>query len=395
MSLLLEEGNQDAWPVLRLLSGPLSGCEYRLPTTTTLLVAGAADTLLGDRADAEIPEFPSNAIVVPIDGGINFEIIINDNARGSFRLRILGEDPEEQLREYQEICQVGTLKFAVRSAYTDWEPVLAQDEQITSDKPVKTRKNLLIKVVIVAVALFVLIGAALALWMMSSEKKRVTEVSAIISGSSEQYQTLKGRNGIVYIFANSERDVSWARQALSREGLVASTRVSTSRDEEMRIHRLILENYPALNFHRLKLNTPAKPVLLLSQERTHLSPQERQALFASLMSWMPYAEKVSAENLSDVMLDRRARSGLERLGVTYQRSGAENSINYSIQGDLNDIELTHLQTLTDDFYRDFGVRYINFSVALKDDWLKSKSFGYGASGYVKMTPQHWFFPEHF
>jgi len=95
------------------------------------------------------------------------------------------------------------------------------------------------------------------------------------------------------------------------------------------------------------------------------------------------------------MLDGQAKAGLERLGVAYERSGSSDSVNYAIQGNLTDIDLTRLHAFTSGFYRDFGMRYVIFSVVLKDDVLKGKSFKYGDSGYVKMAPQHWFFPQTF
>jgi len=395
MSLSLEEGNQEVRAILRLLNGPLCGCEYRLSSGTTLIVAGAADTLLADKDAPEIPEFPENSIVIPIDGGLNFEIIIDDNARDGFRLRTLGSQTSEEVFAYQGISHVGTLQFSVRSAETVWAQDVVKVDPYEQHKPDRASKSMIFKALFGTGCMCVLLASSLALWFVFSEKKRVTEVASIVAGSSEQYHLLKGRNGIVYVFAKSERDVSWARQALVREGVSASARVSTVLAEEIRINKLLLENYPSVHFHRVKIIEPSQPSLLLSQERAHLSAQKRQALIASLMSWMPYAENVSIKTWSDAMLDGQAKAGLERLGVAYERSGSSDSVNYAIQGNLTDIDLTRLHAFTSGFYRDFGMRYVIFSVVLKDDVLKGKSFKYGDSGYVKMAPQHWFFPQTF
>ena len=395
MSLSLDDENQEARAILRLVNGPLCGCEYRLPSGTTLLVAGAADTLLGSKHVPEIPEFPENAIVVPIEGGLNFEITIEDNGRDGFRLRTLGSQSQEQICNYQKICQVGTLQFSVRSIETVWIQEVAEFDPHEQRQPDLASRSMVVKALFGMACICVLLVAAWALWFSFSEKKRVAEVASIVAGSSEQYDLLKGRNGIVYVFAKSVRDVSWARQALTREGAIASASVSTADSEETRINKLLLENYPSVYFHRVKILDPARPSLVLSQERAHLSAQTRQALTTSLMSWMPYAENISIGSWYDAMLDGNAKVGLERLGVVYERSSSANNVNYGIRGNLTDIELMRLQAFTAGFYRDFGRRYITFSVALRDDFSKGKSFKYGASAYVKMAPQHWFFSQIF
>jgi type III secretion system PrgH/EprH family protein len=400
MTLHFESESPDARAVLRLLNGPLSGCEYHLNGDTTLVVAGAASTLLGAMAHkeaAERPVFPESAIVVPMDGGSNFEIILDDNARDGFRLRTLAPQLEEYVRPYQEVCRVGTLAFAVRPADADWAPGIV-DALPTAAEPedvTPRQRSWLIRMLLGVIALFALLALGLALWMTLKDNQRVAEVAAVVTGSSGQYRLLKGSDGAIYIFADSERDVSWARQALTREGLIASARVSTLRDEELRLCKLLLESYPTLSFHRVKLANSARPVVVLSQERAHISSKERQALTASLATWMPYAESIGIATWSDAMLDEQARAGLDRLGIAYERVGNADSVTYTVQGSLNDIELARLQVFTDSFYRDFGTRYIYFSVALKDDWLKGKSFKYGGPGYVKMTQQHWFFPHTF
>ena len=44
-------------------------------------------------------------------------------------------------------------------------------------------------------------------------------------------------------------------------------------------------------------------------------------------------------------------------------------------------------------YLQWGDRYVHFAIELKDDWMKGKSFQYGADGYIKMTPSSWYFPK--
>lgn len=400
MTLHFEEDSLHARAVLRLMNGPLRGCEYQLTDGATLIVAGAAGDLLGalgNKDAAELPSFPEGAIVVPVEGGSNFEIVLDDNARSGFRVRTLAPQISEQVRPYQEICHAGALAFAVRPADEAWAPGIVNMPIASGveEREPPRRSSWRVAALLAVMAVFTLLALGLMLWMNFKDNKRVAEVAAIVAGSSDQYGLFKGRDGAVHIFAESERDVSWARQALAREGLIASARVSTLRDEEVRLNKLLLESYPAIAFHRVKLADPSRPMLILSQEREQLSNQVRQALTANMMAWMPYAENIGIATWSDAMLDEQAKAGLDRLGIAYERTANSDSVTYVVQSSLNDIELARLQAFTDGFYRDFGNRYIYFSVALKDDWLKGKSFKYGGPGYVKMTQQHWFFPQTF
>jgi type III secretion system PrgH/EprH family protein len=394
MSLSIKSGNSSVMAVLRFLSGPFCGCEYGLSGRETLVIAGAERSLLGRDDAPEIPDFPENSIVVPVDGGRNFEIVIGGQDEEGFRLRTFEPLPEERSSKYQKICQIGSLSFALRPYHEMWKPeiigvarAVPQTWEFNRIMMVRAFWGLIIFLVLAVLTVMLLD------WL--GEKKQIAEVAAVVDGASEPYKMLKASNGVVYIFAENERDVVWAKQALARKSMATVARVSTLRDEEMRVGGKLLENYPKLAFYRLKLADPSRPVLLLSQERGQNNVETQKALIRSLSEWMPYAEKVSLGSWSDAMLDRKAQSGLERIGIHFNRHDAASNVTYRIHGDLNDIELAQLQEFIGHFYRDYGRRYIHFSVALQEDWLKEKSFRYGGSGYVKMTPQHWFFPQSF
>lgn len=403
MTLFFESEKPEAKAVLRLMNGPLCGCEYRLGAGATLVVAGAAGELIGssDTADggqpAEPPEFPDHTIVVPMKDGRNFEIIVDDDACDGFRLRTLSPQPEESLRPYQEICYVGALAFAVRPAQDDWDAGLmgALPRTVAPAHERPRHRAWLLLGLAALFTLFLLIAAGLMIWNDYRSNERVADVAAVVAGSIEQYRLLKGNDGAIFVFAQSERDASWARQALSRQGLGGSVRITTLGREESRLDKLLLVNFPAVAFHRVKLGDPEEPMLVLSQERGQISQQTRRSLLSSLMVWMPYARGIDIASWSDAMLDAQARTGLDRLGIAYERVANTDSVTYTVQKDLNDIDLARLQEFTEGFYRDFGARYVYFSAALQDDRFKGKSYKYGGPGYIKITQHHWFFPHTF
>ena len=403
MTSSIETEGPDAKAVLRLLNGPLCGCEYHLRDGATLVVAGAANDLLGSpetqdgEQPASMPVFPEHTIVVPMEGGRNFEVIIDDNARDGFRLRTLDPEVEESVQDYQEICHVGTLAFAVRPPHEEWADgiVNALPTPPIEENDRRRRVIWFAKILVGVIAVFALTASGLYLWNKFKSDKRVADAASVIAGATEQYRVLNGRDGAIYIFAKNERDASWARQAMSRQGMIGSARISTLRFEEARINQLLQASFPSLAFHRLKLGDPEKPVLVLSQERGQISSQMRKSLTASLNDWMPYAQSIDIISWSDAMLDAQAKRGLDQIGVDYERVANAGSVTYTVQKGLSDIDLARLQEFTEGFYRDFGTRFIYFSVALKDDPFKGKSYKYGGPGYIKLTQHHWFFPQTF
>jgi type III secretion system PrgH/EprH family protein len=379
--------------VLRLLSGPLRGCEYALAEGRTLVVVGAPSELVGQ---GEHVDFPERTIVLPMEGAGNFEILIYADARSDYRLRTLHPQLEERTQAFQQVCRVGSLDFVVRPAGSEWEPDIVEAKGRTDAAVAKSRRQIRLLTVLAGfVALVVLLVAGLTYWAHVQGERRVADVAAVVAGASSQYRLLKGRGDLIHLFAQNERDALWARQALTREGMAASAQVATLWGEEQRVSKLLQENYPAVAFHRLKLDDPARPMLILSWERTRLNKQVRQSLQGSLLGWMPYAQGVDMLNWSDELVDDQARSGLDRLGISYQRHSNVGSVTYVIASELSDVDLARLQQFTEVFYRDYGHRYVHFSVVLKDEKFKDKSFKYGGSAYFKLAQQHWFFPHMF
>lgn len=67
--------------------------------------------------------------------------------------------------------------------------------------------------------------------------------------------------------------------------------------------------------------------------------------------------------------------------------------NVCYSGALDDVEILRARQFVDSYYRTWGGRYVQFAIELKDDWLKGRSFQYGAEGYIKMSLCHWYFPS--
>ena len=391
MNFTTDVENRDALAIMRLLSGPLAGCEYKLFDATTIVISGSATSFI---EGSICPDFPLNSIVIPFsEVGENFEIVISKNIDDGFKLKVI-ENNQEISALYQTVCHVGELSFTLRLPNDEFSSdiaVITNDGSSVGVSPI----YFWCKVFILIISFFVLLAVSLKIWLSIQEDKRVVEIKNVISGSNNPYHVIQTKDGEIYIFAESERDSSWAKQALMRGGKSNSFRISTVQAEEDRINKLLIDNYPLLAYHRIKLTDPKNPILVLSKERGEITPQLQQSLLANLYTWLPYAKTVELTSWSDLLLDQRAKDGLEKIGVSYTYSSNSSSTTYSIAGGLSDIDLLRLQDFSQDFYRNFGSRYVHFSIELKDDFLKEKSFQYGPNAYVKMDPKHWFFSKIF
>ncbi|HFP9905253.1 TPA: PrgH/EprH family type III secretion apparatus protein, partial [Escherichia coli] len=98
---------------IRLLSGPLNGCEYEILNGRLLVIIGN-DVSLG-RSDA-FSELPENTIVVPygeLTG--SFEIIITTDPDLVVTFRELtAQEPEDRTLTLNQQIEVLGLKFAVK-----------------------------------------------------------------------------------------------------------------------------------------------------------------------------------------------------------------------------------------------------------------------------------------
>ncbi|KVN41155.1 hypothetical protein WJ64_32645 [Burkholderia ubonensis] len=197
----------------------------------------------------------------------------------------------------------------------------------------------------------------------------------------------------MYVLAGSERDALWARQAVARGDFGMPVRVVSSQGEAARIDRWLSHAEPDLAYHRVRMDKPHEPTLLLSKERSSLNEAARDQLAKRLLDALPYANTVNIGTVSDDRIARDAHAALERMAIPSTRHDANDSATFLIQEALSDGDLQRLRMFAEDFREQWGGRYVQFAIDLKDDWLKGKSFSYGASGYVRAAPGHWFFSQ--
>ncbi|HWT69632.1 MAG TPA: PrgH/EprH family type III secretion apparatus protein [Pseudomonas sp.] len=376
--------------VLRILNGPLQGCEFPLGEATTLFVVGAVE-LLGDGAvTAGVPE---DAIFIPLEqGGCNFEVLADQATPDGLPIRVLNDAGELRQCAFQTREQIGGLQIALRPAGQPWASELLQQQQTVPFIAAADtgRRRRVTRWITGGMALVALVTVA-SVWSLPAPTPE-TDIRGLIAGASAQVEVLRGRDESVYVFVNSERDASWSRQVLVRH-YTSDSKVLVMDQERRRLEQSLIDHDPQLAWHSLDLKDPSMPRLLLSTQRNLLTPARQKKLSDALLAAAPYARDIAVQMQDDHLLADLAQEGLQRLSLAYDRVDSGDSVTFAVVGNLQDAELAAARQYVDDFYRQWGDRYVHFTVALTDDALKGKSFQTGPQGYIKMTASSWHFLE--
>ena len=387
--------NMQAFPatqcVLRVFNGPLQGCEFNLAQHGNFFLVGPEARFC---AVEHIPSVPEDVVYIPLEaGGCNFEVLLEDSARSGCRLRVFGPlGVEERTLAFQALENIEGLQIAVRPVDEPWLEVLLLPAPLAPHSPdLMQLPGSRAQQWGFGLALLLVLGGAVFAWQVS-RPGAVSSVEALIRGADAEMTVLYGRDRAVYVFADSERQAGWGRQVLVRNGYSA-TQLLTIYGERARLEALLLEKEPRLAFHRIDLSQPAQPRLLVSAQRNVLTPQDQLRVQGLLREAAPYAREVMIVSSDDGLLARQAEQGLQRLALPFTRQANGDSVTYRVEGSLEDVELQALNSYVTRFNQQWGDRYVNFAIELKDDWLKGKSFQYGPQGYIKMTPSSWYFPK--
>lgn len=381
--------------VVRLLNGVMQGCEFTLTTGTTLFIVADAQSIRQQTLE-EVDQ--DSTIFIPMEmGGINFNITVGGQASGQPQV-VLNEIQDQGANALfltsNQIVNVGSLKLAMRYQDDCWsDGVLEQPsavKKVDISKIIEHKPRLWIVggLVFVAILLGVLVYG-----YFTSQQRQMSEISLLLGKQQTGYSYILGQDHTTYIFAGNNADKNWAQQALIRTPPSSKVKVLDVLSEEARLRRWLEENWPAVKFQRVRLTQPKQPQLTLSSERGILTPQQQQALTKAVKQYLPYAERIIFSTISDRLVMDEAEQGLKKIAVPYSKINHQGSVTFVIQGTIDDNQLERVKYFVKSFEKGWGSHYIQFSIDLKNDWLKGKSFKYGNQGYVKVSPYHWYFPK--
>lgn len=406
--------------VLRLLNGAMRGGEFALGAGVTLIVASPAAALAGVTGQSD---FPDNALYIPVEqDAANFEVEVSENPELPLAVvvRETGAGTDPVLAVWNVVQSVGGMTFAIRPAADHWpehilrhidgdtvalEPAMPGDEAewpAAASLPWYRCLPEYASTTIGVIATVVLILGAAWWWqretpppdhvsLLSPPSQQQVQLAQLLAGATGQYRILPGRDGLMYVFAGNVRDAGWARQALTRGGRDRDSRVLQTGMETARVSALLGRTEGPLAYHILRLDDPSRPVLLLSSDRAPLDPAASHALERRITALLPYAAAATVQTVADSTVARQAEAGLLRLGVHYDKTRHDDSVTLTMQSIAGDGQLQKIRAFAEQFYRQWGTRYVYFAVEMADDLRKGKSFGYGGSDYLKTAPSHWDF----
>lgn len=374
--------------VFRILNGPLMGCEYPLLDGKLLFIVGNNSVMTDNDS---FPVLPNDTIYIPLEqGGINFEVTIDNNEPGKWRIQ-LNEFRETgrhtRYIDFNTPVMVGGLGFAIRIREQSWSSsVLSYPNTGTGLRGKKLNWGYMVLVLLIVTAV---IPAALSLW--NTTQYKTVELNALLGDEQHRFKILQGRNHQYYIFARNEQDRIWARQATVREGYGDSVEVIDAEVENKRIAKWFDSYYPTLAYYRLHLDNPEIPRFWVSSQRTELNSALHKHLTESLMLLLPYARTVEIVPVNDETALAQAEEGLKCRNIPFSRKNNGGDLTFMISGELNDTDILRAREFIKQYNQKWGDRYIQFGIELEADRKKDSSYLYGEYMYVKKSPEVWSF----
>lgn len=382
--------------VIRLLNSSLCGCEFLLSPGRTLFVVGKRSSLV---THDSIPDLPEDTLFIPLEqGGVNFEVVFSASSPEDILLRELPGDENKTSENkviFNHVMYVGALALALRPEHLLWSPEIIAN-QIANQKAKRSeefRSRPRYTPTLIALAIAALLLLAGGYWLWNTPQQQTNELSMLLGNENQRFLVLPGRDKTLYVVAANERDASWAQQVIAQGDNSDPAKVISSEGENERVARWLADNYPTLAYYRLQLADPRRPQLWISRQRSMMSNDGLQMLNSRLMSLLPYTNRIDIVSIDDATAVHQAEAELKRQALPYSRSDQTDGVTFVIQGALDDGELLRARQFVDNYYRQWGGRYVQFAIELKEDWLKGHSFQYGDQGYVKINPSHWYFPK--
>lgn len=376
---------------IRLLSGPLNGCEYEILNGRVLVIVGN-DVSLG-RSDS-FSELPENTIVIPygeLTG--SFEVIITTDPDLVVTIRELtAQESEDRTLTLNQQIEVLGLKFAVKVKNEVWQYSIPG---IVENNITSTRQHFFRSTLFKYVTLFFLFAIIfIAFYIVNaSNDPQLRYIDKILVNKNRNYEILYGRDHVIYINTNSLDEAVWVKQALEKNQPGKPVRVINPDDESIRIFSWLADNFPDLQYFKLQLLDASNPRLTVSKQRNAITQQLIDNLIKGLLQTMPYASNISIAVLDDNVLESQAIETLSAIGLSYEKYKTANNVYFNIIGTLSDSELNKINNYVDEYYKQWGKQYVRFNVNLKNQDKNNSSFSYGDNRFEKSQGSKWTFQE--
>jgi len=376
--------------IIRFLNTTLADCEYQITDSETRYIIAPAAEIGQHQEKIALPGY----VFIPDEQiGAVFSLIEHE---GDISLRTASDDHTVgKTLPWQRPYEIMGLWLAIKKREDEvWSQEVDDFVLPTQAAVSASRKKRIgwLTMLSVTVAVVLLVVGLFMLTSMPRQEKRAQDLRQLMGSEITRYTLLQGRNNLFYVLADDQNGKARAQRAIIRAGEWRDTVVISKPEELSRIVSEVRARWPQVNIHQLRLDNAAHPEIVLSAERAGITGKQEQSAFSqTLLALMPYASEIHFTRLSDrVVLQQAQQEMTKTLSPFTVIQQADRAI-YRVKGALQDNALNAIKEAIRNFSDRYQGDYINVEIELEKERLKGKSFLYGTEGYVKMSPQHWYF----
>ncbi|ALS59868.1 PrgH/EprH family type III secretion apparatus protein [Pandoraea norimbergensis] len=380
--------------VLRLLTGPMRGCEFTLTEGVTLFVIGPSDPAVDRGWQADMPP---NAIYVPMDGeGDNFEVLVDHDDRPGLFVRVLSDVAGREVAiDATQIAEIGDVCIGVRRVNEPWSTHVSRSmcaQRGPSDAVQHSVGRRRWQQMFWGTLLLAVLAGGVWFYVRSAPQRQAEGIAEYLETIGGRAQVLPGTDGMMYVLTeDSAQRLSLTRilgaAVIQREGLV----VLALDEENERITQWIDASRNQVPYFKLYFDDPAAPELWVGKQHFRLSEHEATQFRSLLHEKMPYAKRVSIVPHDEADASNEAEDALKRQMVPFLRTDTPEGVTFHISAELDDVQLRRLYSFMQSFAKRWGTKLVRFNVDLRDDWTGQKSYAYGTMAYIKEGPHQWQF----
>lgn len=394
---------------LKVLFGPMFGCELHLPADDYFLVINPG-LALQDNATATMSSgvhaaaYTQNTLYIPCDIPspniiLRLSALFRDEESDEgYRLEVQGVDRSyPALLKENEVFVHEHIRLAIKRNEDDWRAEIKNfnlsqtlDAEFSEqEKPQKFNGKKNNALIFCSIILLFLVITSCVIWYKKLESERqVLTLNEALAGAPMPVNIVRCRdNNIIYVLTQSFQAMEWTREALFKlqdNNRVVPVWLTQQRNEV--ISQLANAGYPVL---QIDYSKPQQPEIALYRG---LTLQEEKKFKAIVLQKIPFALDIKVLVKTKAQLLQEARQGLDRLHIYYRQINSTGGYALVVRDALSDSALRSLQHFIKQFNHQWGSRVINFSINLDENWLQDKSYVDSSNGYLFLNPRHWYFP---
>ena len=234
-----------------------------------------------------------------------------------------------------------------------------------------------------ALALFSLgAGAAALADYNHTESARLDtpSIESMLNDAAHRGTIRRGHDGVWYVLVASQRDATWAAQALRPVAGSASVQIRVERDETQRVESMLARQ--SVPFYAARFDSAKQMRLVLVGDPAAPPQPSDDALRKDVLASVPYIDDVRIERHLTAAMIAKAREGLDALNLRYRQSQRGEIATFELDGMMDDTRLTQFGEFAEAFSRDWGRQGIRFILDSPSDPARSRAYRVRARGFV-------------